>query len=74
MKASEQIEKLSALARDAGLSYGEFVDRFGRDWPPPDKRREPARRRCWDCGEAYPAKMLRHGLCPDCRGVSGKLR
>ena len=73
MTAMEQIAKVSILARNAGLSYGEYVKKFGSPFPPPVStlKLKEGERVCSKCGESYHVDFLNGKT--DCARCGGEL-
>lgn len=64
MTAMEQITQVSILARNAGLSYGEYVKKFGSPFPPPERvtKLEKHERVCTKCGKVFEPGLTKSGL------------
>lgn len=64
MTAMEQITQVSILAREAGMSYGAYIKKFGSPFPPPVKatKLEKHERVCIKCGKVFEPGLTKSGL------------
>lgn len=64
MTAMEQTTRISILAREAGLSYGAYIKKFGSPFPPPVKatKLENHERVCTKCGKVFEPGLTKSGL------------
>lgn len=70
----EQITQVSILARQAGLSYGAYIKKFGSPFAAPGQSTKPQKgeRACKVCGKPFALNKLANGqysgkvVCPVC--------
>ena len=74
MTAMQQIERISVKAREHGMTYGEYVEKYGNTLSKPNNRQDGmnAIRTCVRCGKDFEPKQTKDGslskikTCPQC--------
>lgn len=73
MTAMEQIEYVLAEARKSGMTYGEYVEKYGHTIPkltkdePEQKPKKERIKTCARCGNLFSSWKGHSDYCPDCR-------
>ena len=72
-----QLERICAMARAAGMTYGQYIQKHGDTLPKPKKKSEEDLRKCKTCGEMFLPRVLKDGRlspgqvnCQKCIGYS----
>lgn len=63
MTAMQQIAEISCLARDAGMTYGAYISKFGSPFPPPvsTMKLKENERVCSKCNQPFDPGLTKSG-------------
>lgn len=74
MTVMEQIGMISTLARERGMTYGEYVSTYGDKIPAPQARdAKPIQpKKCVVCGAEFVSKFPNRTRCYDCIAIDAR--